>query len=86
MPLQENPPKPVENPSLRQESRYKIADVLPRSQEPSLLDWLEASGRLMSREERESDYAIDEEEIAALMSVEDTTYHDDDDDELVEED
>ncbi|MCT7967559.1 DUF3134 domain-containing protein [Laspinema sp. D1] len=75
----------MENPSLRQESRYTIADVLPRSQEPSLLDWLEASGRLMSREDRESEYAIDEEEIAALMSVEDTTY-DDDGDELVEED
>ncbi|MCT7970537.1 DUF3134 family protein [Laspinema olomoucense] len=84
IPLQESPPKPVENPSLRQESRYKIADVLPRSQEPSILDWLEASGRLMSREEREFDYAIDEEEIAALMSVEDFI-DDDDDDELVEE-
>ncbi|MGL4500209.1 MAG: DUF3134 family protein [Planktothrix sp.] len=86
LPLQESPPKLVENPSLRQESRYKIADVLPRSQEPSLLDWLEASGRLMSREDRESEYAIDEEEIAALMAVEDSGYDDDDDDELVEED
>ncbi|MGL4500909.1 MAG: DUF3134 domain-containing protein, partial [Planktothrix sp.] len=87
LPLQESPPKTVDNPSLRQESRYKIADVLPRSQEPSLLDWLEASGRLMPREYQESDYAIDEEEIAALMSVEDLSYDDDDDDnELVEED
>lgn len=86
LPLQENPPKPVENPSLRQESRYKIADVLPPSPEPSILDWLEASGRLMPREYQESEYAIDEEEIAALMSVEDSGYDDDDDNELVEED
>lgn len=84
VPLQENPPKPIENPSLRQESRYTIANVLPLSSQPSILDWLEASGRLMPREYQESEYAIDEEEIAALMSVEDLSY--DDDDELVEED
>jgi hypothetical protein len=75
------------NPSLREESRYKIADVIPLQQETSILDWLESNGRLIAREEKESEYAIDEEELAALMSVEDNNYDDDDDDnELVEED
>ncbi|MBO0347974.1 DUF3134 domain-containing protein [Phormidium pseudopriestleyi FRX01] len=74
------------NPSLREESRYKIADVIPLQQETSILDWLESNGRLIAREEKESEYAIDEEEIAALMSVEDTTYDDDDDNESAEED
>ncbi|MGL5195262.1 MAG: DUF3134 domain-containing protein [Chroococcales cyanobacterium] len=74
------------NPSLREESRYKIADVIPLQQETSILDWLESNGRLIAREEKESEYAIDEEEIASLMAVEDSGYDDDDDNELVEED
>lgn len=74
------------NPSLREESRYKIADVIPLQQETSILDWLESNGRLIAREEKESEFAIDEEEIAALMSVDNTYDDDEDNDELVEED
>lgn len=74
------------NPSLREESRYKIADVIPLQQETSILDWLESNGRLIAREEKESEFAIDEEEIAALMSVDNTYDEDEDNDELVEED
>lgn len=76
------------NPSLREESRFKVADVIPVKQEVSLLDWLETNGRLIAREERENEFEVDEEEIAELMSVDDSSYDDsdDDDEDLLDED
>ncbi|HEY9794766.1 MAG TPA: DUF3134 family protein, partial [Leptolyngbyaceae cyanobacterium] len=38
------------NPSLREEPREQLAEVIPVKQETSLLDWLEASDRLLARE------------------------------------
>ncbi|MBW4648794.1 MAG: DUF3134 domain-containing protein [Kastovskya adunca ATA6-11-RM4] len=71
------------NPSLREEPREQLADVIPAKQEDSLLDWLEAAGRLIAREVVE-DRLIDEEEISELMGVEDSAYEEDDDDDLDE--
>lgn len=70
------------NPSLRVEPRYQQAPVLPSAGEPSILEWLEKSGRLLPREDAvEPDKpGSDEEEISALMGGDDK-YEDDFDDE-----
>jgi hypothetical protein len=73
------------NPSLREIPRRQTADVLPTQQEPSILTWLEGTGRLKPREtvvfeEEES------EEIDDLMGDSDRSFDDDDDLGLEEED
>lgn len=71
------------NPSLRQSPRHEPAEVIPVQQETSLLDWLEASGRLLARDVQEPDYLLDEEpEISDLMGADDGPYDDDDDEPL----
>jgi len=75
------------NPSLREEPRHKVADVIPVQQETSILDWLETEGRLIPRETQESEFESEEEEIADLMSNEESNYDDmEDNDEDFEED
>lgn len=66
----------VNNPSLREEPRYQPARVIPVAQESSLLNWLEASGRLSARETAEDEYPTDEPDISALMDVSDAAYED----------
>ncbi len=67
------------NPSLREEPREQLADVIPVKQETSLLDWLETNGRLIARDTQEDDFLENEEEITELMGVDDSAYDDDDD-------
>jgi hypothetical protein len=68
------------NPSLREEPRNQRAAVIPSKQESSILDWLESSGRLLSRESGDVDYLDDEaEELNDLMGTEDSAADDDDD-------
>jgi hypothetical protein len=56
----------VYNPSLREIPRNQTADVLPTQQEPSILTWLEGTGRLKPREvvvvtsEKEESEAIED--------------------------
>ncbi|HAC64280.1 MAG TPA: hypothetical protein DCF68_12250 [Cyanothece sp. UBA12306] len=70
----------MNNPSLRQEPRYEPAAVIPVKNDTSLLDWLEATNRLIPRESQESTNPLEEdEEISELMDVDDG-YDDDDDD------
>jgi hypothetical protein len=67
------------NPSLRQIPRSQLADVLPPQKEPSILAWLESSGRLKPREvvvEVVKDEA-DNEELSDLMGDSDNDYDDD---------
>ena len=68
------------NPSLREEPRDQLADVIPVKQESSLLDWLEVHGRLVARDVEEDHYLDDEEEISELMGSDDSSFDDDDDD------
>jgi phosphopantothenoylcysteine synthetase/decarboxylase len=68
------------NPSLREEPRDQLAEVIPVKQESSLLDWLETNNRLLARAGDEDEYLDDEEEISELMGVDDSDYDDDDDD------
>lgn len=72
------------NSSLREEPREQRAAVIPLKNESSLLDWLEASGRLIARDSQEPDLPVDAEEegIPELMDVDDVTYDLDDDDDL----
>ncbi|ACK68288.1 conserved hypothetical protein [Rippkaea orientalis PCC 8801] len=73
---------PSYNPSLRQEPRYEPAAVIPVKHDFALLDWLESTNRLISREIEESSHLLSEdEEISELMDVDDT-YDDDDDDDI----
>ena len=70
------------NSSLREEPRNQQAGVIPARNEASLLDWLESSGRLISRTTQETeDFLAEEEEISGLIDVDDVTYDLDDDSE-----
>ena len=57
------------NPSLTRYSREEPAPVLPLRDEPDLLTWLEASGRLVADEETATTEVstVEEEELSALM-------------------
>lgn len=74
------------NPSLHQYRRNDVAPVLPPSTSPSILDWLEGSGRLIDRDVKDTEQKEeDEEEISALMGAD--NYDDDDDmDDIDDED
>ncbi len=68
------------NPSLRQESRYEPAAVIPLNKDASLVDWLKANNRLIPREPTDALDDRDEEvEISDLIEVDDSGYDDDDD-------
>lgn len=74
------------NPSLRQEPRYEPATVIPLKQDSSILDWLEANGRILPREIKEEEYPLEEdEEISELMDVEETRYEEEEETEDPEE-
>lgn len=73
----------MHNPSLRQFPRSQPANVIPTLRGESILEWLESSGRMMPREEEETEVAADEEaEINDLMAGDDAFDDDDDDDAL----
>lgn len=57
------------NPALTCYRRTDPAPVLPLREEPDLLSWLEASGRLVADEESTSPEisTVEEEELSALM-------------------
>ena len=57
------------NPDLTRYRRKEPAPVLPLREEPDLLSWLEASGRLVADEESTSPEVstVEEEELSALM-------------------
>lgn len=68
------------NSPLRQAPREQRAAVIPSRNESSLLDWLEASGRLIARDVQEPEYR-EEEDIPELMPLEDVPYDDIEEDE-----
>jgi hypothetical protein len=75
----------MHNPSLREEPRDQLAEVIPLQHETSLLDWLESNNRLIPREVTEDNSLEEEEEISELMGVEEGGYDDDDDDDLLDD-
>jgi phosphopantothenoylcysteine synthetase/decarboxylase len=72
------------NPALFQVPRNQPAALIPVQRDASILDWLEQTGRLISREATGFEYKDDEEEINELMGNEDNndSFDDDDDDSL----
>ena len=79
----------IYNPSLREEPIDQAAAVIPLKQETSILDWLEATGRLLARAEDDIEGYLDEdEEIDQLMGSDDIVYGDDaidDDDDIADD-
>lgn len=65
------------NPSLRQLPRHEPAELIPSSNEVSLLEWLQATGRLIPREEEERT-TQQKEELEELGLIEDDSYSDSD--------
>lgn len=59
----------MHNPSLRQIPRRQPAEVLPSREDPSILVWLEKTGRLKPREEEEIklEEEVEAEELSDLM-------------------
>lgn len=70
------------NPSLREEPRNQQTNIVSSRQEPSLLDWLESSGRMLARDVQERDPQAEGEEIEEINEL----MAGDDGDYLVEED
>lgn len=71
----------VYNPSLQEKSRQQPAPVIPMERNASILDWLEASGRLLARQSTDPEFKDDEAEINALMGNEDNSFDEEEDDE-----
>ena len=57
------------NPALTRYGRKEPAPILPLREEPDLLSWLEATGRLIADEDSASQEisTVEEEELSALM-------------------
>lgn len=73
------------NPALHEVSRKQPAAPIPLQRDASILDWLEGTGRLLSRETTDFDYLQEEEEINELMTTDDGSFDlDDDDDDALE--
>lgn len=75
----------MRNPALHEQPRTQPAAVIPVRRNSSILDWLEATGRLLSRESGEVNLLEEEEEINELMAGDDNSFDlDDDDDDSLE--
>lgn len=75
------------NPSLHEYRRDQAAPVLPPSTSPSILEWLESSGRLIERDIKETELKEeDEEEISALMGADNYEEEEDDLDDVDDDD
>jgi hypothetical protein len=70
----------MRNPALHEQPRNQPASVIPVQRDASILDWLEGTGRLLSREVVEADFSNNEEEITELMTGDDSSFDLDDDD------
>ncbi|WP_013324653.1 DUF3134 domain-containing protein [Gloeothece verrucosa] len=77
------------NPSLQQEPRYEPAKVVPLPDEPSMIEWLTAQGRIIKRDPDEKQVSLEPQDID-LLEIEgdyyDTDDTDDDDFEIEDDD
>ncbi|HEY9780969.1 MAG TPA: DUF3134 domain-containing protein [Leptolyngbyaceae cyanobacterium] len=78
----------MQNSPLREQPREQRAGVIPLKHESSLLDWLQANGRLISRDQQqEAEVSADEEDdVAGLIDSDDVGDFYDDDDEVIIDD
>lgn len=68
----------INNP-LRQAPREQRAVIIRSTNEFSLLEWLKSTGRLIERENQDSEHTNEVEEISELIEVDDINYDLDDD-------
>jgi len=68
------------NPSLRQLPRHEQAELIPANNETSLLEWLQATGRLIPRDEEERAARKEELEELGLIAEDDDGYVDNESD------
>ncbi|MDJ0583051.1 DUF3134 domain-containing protein [Crocosphaera sp.] len=74
------------SPAISQEARYEPAAVIPVKQDSSIINWLEATNRLIYREQEETKGQVEEDaEISDLIDVDDN-YDDEEDIDLESED
>ncbi len=67
------------NPALKEQPRHKPAPVIAVQRDTSILEWLEAQGRLLDRDDKDSSFsALDERGIEEEL-FEDDNYQDEDD-------
>lgn len=77
----------MHNSPLREEPREQRATVIPVKSESSLIDWLQATGRLISRDNQEPEYLLDEEDdVAGLLESDDVGDLYEDDEEVLLDD
>ena len=76
------------NSPLYEVPRSRRASVIPLKQEPSLLDWLQENGRLISRDPVEPQAKQREQDINSLITegIGDYEFDDDDDDDEDDDD
>ena len=73
----------MHNPSRRIEPRTQKATIVPSEERSSILDWLENSGRLISRDTQERDILKsdeEDEEINELMGNDSNSFDEEDTD------
>ncbi|NJL83676.1 MAG: DUF3134 family protein [Chloroflexaceae bacterium] len=70
----------MKNPALHQEPRYEPAKVIRLKQDTSLLEWLQSSGRLIPREEKEVVARSGDEDVELEGLIDEDGYDFDDDD------
>lgn len=78
----------MQNSPLREQPREQQASIIPLKHESSLLDWLQSSGRLISRDQQEPDFldSAAEDDVSGLIESDDVGDFYDDDDEIVVDD
>lgn len=65
----------MKNLSLREQPRRNRAELIPLQENASILKWLESTGRLRDRDDKESDFEDRDEEIADMLVGEDNNYN-----------
>ncbi|MGB5596585.1 MAG: DUF3134 domain-containing protein [Crocosphaera sp.] len=69
-----------QSPAISQEPRYEPAAVIPVKRDSSIINWLEATNRLIYREQEEVKIPLKEDaEISDLIDIDDN-YDDEDED------
>ena len=78
----------MQNSPLREQPREQRASIIPLKHESSLLDWLQSSGRLITRDQQEPDFlAPEEDDVSGLIESDDVgDFYEGDDDEIVIDD
>jgi hypothetical protein len=68
------------NPALKQQPRYEPAPVIAVQRNTSILEWLEAQGRLIDRDERDPAVsALDQPNLEEELFEDDHSYQEEDD-------